>query len=56
MPGKGSAAHLDDACYVVDSGHGISSEDLAELEYLDRFVKEVMRLHPSVPFIARVRA
>jgi len=43
---------------VVDTGRGgrISSEDLAELEYLDRFVKEVMRLHPSVPFIARVRA
>lgn len=31
----------------------LSVRDLNNLEYLDRLIKEVLRLYPSVPFIGR---
>ncbi|RZF39058.1 hypothetical protein LSTR_LSTR006595 [Laodelphax striatellus] len=43
-----------DLVFGSDLSHTPTSEDLQKLEYLERVLKEVMRLYPSIPYFARV--
>lgn len=36
-----------------DLNRTISFDDLPELKYMDMVIKESMRLHPTIPLIAR---
>lgn len=40
-------------CIHLENGVDINQNDLAHLKYLDMFIKETMRLYPSVPFLTR---
>ncbi|XP_034247412.1 cytochrome P450 4C1-like [Thrips palmi] len=46
---------LCDELYQVfgDSDRDVCSEDMPQLKYMERFFKEVLRMYPPVPFIAR---
>lgn len=39
--------------YFGNSQEQITIKDIAELKYLDRVVKETLRMHPSVPHVSR---
>lgn len=44
----------NEICQIVpDESIGIRAEDLSKLSYLDQFVKETMRLLPTIPLITR---
>ncbi|XP_039296214.1 cytochrome P450 4C1 [Nilaparvata lugens] len=43
-----------DLVFGSDLNHTPTIEDLQKLEYLERVLKEVMRLYPSIPYFARV--
>nr|AQM57038.1 cytochrome P450 CYP4DJ1 [Sogatella furcifera] len=43
-----------DLVFGSDLSHTPTIEDLQKLEYLERVLKEVMRLYPSIPYFARV--
>ncbi|XP_015188211.1 PREDICTED: cytochrome P450 4C1-like [Polistes dominula] len=38
---------------MLDDDYDLTTSDLQELSYLDRCIKESLRLYPSVPFISR---
>lgn len=38
---------------VVGPVRGVEQEDLAKLKYMDRFIKETLRLFPVAGFIVR---
>lgn len=40
-------------CIHLEDGVDITQHDLAHLKYLDMFIKETMRVFPSVPFLTR---
>lgn len=43
-------------CIDLEDEVDITQNDLAHLKYLDMFIKETMRIFPSVPFLTRTIA
>lgn len=43
-------------CVHLEDGVDVTQADLAHLKYLDMFIKETMRVFPSVPFLTRTIA
>lgn len=38
----------------IADGEDIKMEDMSDLKYLDMFVKETLRMFPSVPYLTRI--
>ncbi|KAG4071215.1 hypothetical protein HA402_008950 [Bradysia odoriphaga] len=46
-------AILEEIRNVVDTKHDLTIDDFNKFEYMDRVIKESMRIYPPVPFISR---
>ncbi|XP_034240621.1 probable cytochrome P450 4aa1 [Thrips palmi] len=53
LPDVQQRVHAELDSVFGDSDRSVSVEDLAELQYLNRVIKEVMRMFPAIPFIGR---
>ncbi|XP_034240622.1 cytochrome P450 4C1-like [Thrips palmi] len=53
LPDVQQRVHAELDSVFGDSDRSVSVEDLSELQYLNRVIKEVMRMFPTIPFVAR---